>query len=444
MLPAAYDVHCARLENGLELFLLPAADVPLVAVSVWYRVGSRHDPPGHSGMAHLLEHMLYKGSARYPRGEYDRRLHAEGAVHNASTWFDRTQFAILLGADRYRLALELEADRMRGALLSASDVRDEIGVVLHELQAGRDEPGARFFEELHTVAWPRHPYGRPVAGWAGEVAALDAAALRRFYDDHYWPDNAYLVIAGDFEIGRMQADIDATFGSIRARPGTAGTAGTDPATCAATAAGPQDARDGHAQVDLAPGERRFELRRVGGQEEITFAYRVPGRADRDAYALDLLAQLLGHGRTSRLYRALVAPGHAVHVAAENMSLLRDPYFFCLDVEPVPGVPATCLEALVEAEIARLGREPVAAAELASVCKRVRADFILRSERLAARTALVGELEASVGWTYLSTYLERLAAVTPHELLAAARRCLQPDRRVIGHYRPRPAPVDGGQ
>jgi zinc protease len=408
-----------RCENGLLVLMLEAETAPVVCVSVWFRAGSRHDPSGGSGAAHLLEHMMFKGTPQYPKGEYDRILHALGGINNASTWLDRTNYYVLIGNDRYTTALELEADRMRGARLDANDLEDERGVVLNELDSGQDEPASALVDQLVAMAFLKHPYRRPVIGWRADVEAISQDELSGFYDRYYQPGNAFLVVVGQFRREEMIAAIERTFGTIP--PGPDGIA--------------SPAREAPQR-----GERRFELRKAGEQELWAAAYRTPQRADEDALLMDVLAQVLGHGRTSRLYKALVDSGLAVHVSAENQSMPADPYLFFLDVEPAQGVEIARIEEVVDAETARLCREPIREEELRRARKRARVDFTSRRDSVSALAFLIGELEVSTGWGYLQGYLDRLEQVTPEQVKDAAARHLVRDRRTVGHFRP----TDGGE
>jgi len=412
--PSRLDVTEHRCENGLLALLLPANTAPVVCVSVWYRAGARHDVPDRSGCAHLLEHMMFKGTDRHPKGDYDRILHALGGINNASTWLDRTNYYILIGADRYEAALELEADRMRGALLTEADLEDERPVVLNELDRSEDDPGAALFDRLLAMAFLRHPYRRPVIGWRQDVEAISCADLRTFYDRYYQPGNAFLTVVGAFEPAEMCAAIDRHFGSIPA-------AETRPER--RIVEGPQR------------GERRFELRKAGEQDIVGIAYRAPQRTENDAFAMDVLAQVLGHGRTSRLYKALVETGIAVSVATENQSMPADPFLFLFDIEPADGVSPAQVEEVLDAEIARLAREPISKRELERAQKRARVDFVMRRDSVSSLAFLIGELEVTAGWQLALTYLRRLEHVTPIDVMDAAEKYLTREQRTVGHFRP---------
>lgn len=403
-----------RCDNGLLSLLLESPTAPVVCLSVWYRAGAKHDPAGESGVAHLLEHMMFKGTDRHPKGDYDRILHSLGAMNNASTWLDRTNYYILIGNDRYAAALELEADRMRGARLSGEDLKDERTVVLNELDQSKDDPGTALFERLLALTFLEHPYRRPVVGWRQDVESITRADLQGFYDHYYQPNNAFLAVVGDFRTAEMIKAIERTFGSIP--PG-------DPPAARSVTEPPQR------------GERRFELRRAGQQELLGISYRAPQRGDAAALAMDVLAQVLGHGRTSRLYKALVETGLAVHASAENQSISADPFLFLLDIEPASGVELSRIEQAIDREIGRLASEPISDREIQRARKRARVGFIMRRDSVSALAFLIGEFEVACGWRLLQTYLEQLDAVMPEQVMKAARRYLVRDERTLGHFRP---------
>ncbi len=403
-----------RLSNGLYVLMQEAHDAPIVCVSVWYRVGSRHDPLGQAGLAHMLEHMTYKGTVGHARGEYDRILHECGAITNASTTFDRTNYYLLIGSDRYPIALQLESDRMRGALLAQTDLRDEQTVVDNEIQRSEDDPPSALFERLQSLAFRQHPYGRPVLGWHETVVSLTEADLRVFYDQYYQPGNAFVVVTGDFRPAELSAHLGETFGGIPPAPAP---------------------RVHPASESPQRGERRFELRRAGSQELLIIAYKIPARDHPASYALDVLAQTLGHGRTARLYRRLIEPGLAVDVGAENQALSVDPFLFIIDIDLAREADAERVIGVVDEEIARLTEKPLEEVELARARKRARADFIMRRDRVSARAFLLGECEAALSWRFAQTYLDRLDEVTAEQAREAARRYLVRDERTIGHFRP---------
>ncbi len=409
-----FDIIEHKCDNGLSVLLLPAETAPVVCVSVWYRAGSRHDAEGKSGTAHLLEHMMFKGTDRYAKGAYDSVLHALGASNNASTWLDRTNYYILIGSDRYETALELEADRMRGILLREEDLKDERPVVLNELDRNADDPGCTLVDRVLATAYSQHPYRRPVIGARADVENITRTDLLTYYDQYYQPDNAFLVIVGQFVPEEMIEAIERQFGSL-----PSGVSRSAP-----------DSLIEPRQSE----ERRFEISRSGQQDLLGIAYHAPQRSDYDAYAMDILAQVLGHGRTSRLYKGLVESGLAVHASAENQSMPADPFLFLLDIELADGVEAERALTAVDREISGLFTQPVSERELKRALKRARVDFIMRRDSVSALAFLLGEFEISTGWRYLETYQDNLSRVTPAQVSAAAERYLTSHSRTVGYLR----------
>jgi len=400
--------------NGLRALLLKRNTAPVICVSVWFRVGAGDDPPGQSGLAHLLEHMMFKGSERFPKGVYDQRLHVLGALSNASTWLDRTNYYVLIGSDRFEAALELEADRLRGACLTAADLADERTVVLNELDQGRDDPATALYEALIEHSFQEHPYRRPVIGLRREVEQIQISDLKRFYDAYYQPENAFLVVVGSFDTDTMRHKLDEHFGRL---PSVAVNRPSRP-------------------IESAPREERhFELRRAGGQEIHSLAYHGAPRTHADALTLDVLAQVLGHGRTSRLYRSLVDKNLAVHVSAENLSMPVDPFLFMIDIEPADGVAPEVILEVYDREVARLAEKPVSERELQRARKRARVDFAMRRDRVSALAFLIGEFEVAAGWQALNRYLDELDQVTPDDIIRSARTYLSGTRRIRGRFLP---------
>lgn len=408
-------VHDVTLPNGLKVLLKEAHHAPIVCVSVWYRAGSKHESAGTTGLAHLLEHMMFKGTSRHGKGEFDRILKENGAVNNASTWLDRTNYYEIIAADRVEIALELEADRMRGALFTQQDLIDEMPVVRNELERGEDNPHRKLFRNVQSMAFLAHPYHWPTIGWRSDVEAITARDIRAYYDTYYHPNNAYLVIVGDFKIADMMALVERHFGAIPAGP-------TPPVP--RTVEAPQR------------GERRFTLREAGGTPYFLAGFKAPEATHEDIYALDLLAQILGQGRTSRLFEALVKTRLATSASAFNMAKdTSDPFLFFVNAETAPGADRDAVEAALWKEIDRLKDGLVTADELRRAKKQNRVDFIYARDRMENLAFAIGESEITTGYEYLGSYLDRINAVGPEQIREVARKYLIEDTRTVGWYVP---------
>jgi len=411
---AASPITEATLDNGLKVLLIEAHHAPIVVVSAWYRAGSKHESYGTTGLAHLLEHMMFKGTAKYGKGEYDRVLKINGGDNNASTWFDRTNYYAVIAADRAEIALELEADRMRNALFTEKDLADEMPVVRNELERSEDSPESELYDVMTATAFREHPYHHPTIGWRSDVESITAAQIHSFYDRFYWPNHSFLVVAGDFAPQEMLAKVRKHFGPIPS-------GGVAPAVV--TVEPPQK------------GERRFTLRETGRTEHLMVAYHVPRAGEPDSYALDLLGQILGSGRTARLYQALVEPGLAVSVDADNEGPMADPVLFTLGVAIKEGETPAAVEAAIDSELERVKSEPVTAAELARAVKQNKVQFIFSRDRVISQAFRLGEAEIGPGYRFLDSYLERVQAVTPADLQRVARTYLVRDNRSVGLYLP---------
>jgi len=287
--------------NGLRVLLVPDRCVPVVAVCVVYHVGSRNEGVGTTGSTHLLEHLLFKGSRSFNADNGSavaRVLERVGATFNATTWFDRTNYYEIVPPEHVELALEIEADRMRHALLRPEDLSAELTVVANEFSRGENDPFDVLLKESFAVAFREHPYHHPTIGWRGDIDHATIERLRHFYDTFYYPDNATLILVGDFEREKTLGLIAGHFGSLPGAPA--------PLPEVVTWEPPQQ------------GERRFIVRRAG-----EVGWVAPEAKHPDTHALAVLADAVAAGVTSRLYQKLVETGRCLDVQAVSWQL-RDP------------------------------------------------------------------------------------------------------------------------
>src|SRR5215472_5785571 len=299
-----------RLENGLDILLFPDKTKPKVTVNVTYLVGSRHEGYGETGMAHLLEHMVFKGTTK--RGDIKVELANHGAQFNGSTSFDRTNyFEVLTASDEnLRYALEMEADRMVNSKIAKSDLDSEMTVVRSEFEMGENSPLRVLEERVMSTAFLWHGYGRSPIGSRSDIEHVPIENLQAFYRRYYQPDNAVLVVAGKFDPDKTLSWINDAFGSIPKPTRTLNPTYTQEPT--------QD------------GERDVVLRRVGDEQWLILAYHIPAGSHPDSAALEILSGILDEQPAGRLYKALVDSKKAVSVGADN-SQLHDPSLFTVDV-----------------------------------------------------------------------------------------------------------------
>jgi zinc protease len=309
------------LPNGLKVLTKEVRNAPVVSFSVWYRVGSRNEHTGITGVSHLLEHMLFKGTKKYGLGEISRTLFVNGASFNASTYYDWTNYYETLASDRLELAMQIESDRMTNSRIDKGELESEMTVVRSELEGRENSPGTLLFQAVVAAAFQAHPYQWPVIGWRSDVENVPRDAIYDYYRAHYGPNNATVVIVGDFETEQALEMVRKYFGKIKGIP---------------------TPRQVYTQEPPQRGERRVTVRRGGSLPMAMVAYRGPAANSPDFYALDVLAMVLGEGRTSRLYQNLVEKQIATGADAGAPSL-RDPFLFYLSATARPGTTAERLE-----------------------------------------------------------------------------------------------------
>jgi zinc protease len=405
------------LPNGLTVLIKEVRSAPVVSFSVWYRVGSRNEHTGITGVSHLLEHMMFKGTRQYGLGEIARTLFLNGATFNASTYYDWTNYYATIAADRLELAMRIEADRMVNSRIDKADLDAEMTVVRSELEGGENSPGRLLYQAVVSVAFQAHPYNWPVIGWRSDVENVSRDAIYQYYRAHYGPGNAVAVIVGDVAAADALRLVRQYFGSIKPIPKPPDVYTVEP---------PQR------------GERRVIVRRSGSLPMVLIAWKGPPALHPDTYALDVVQAVLGEGRTSRLYQALVEKGVASRVDAGAPSL-RDPFLFYVSATARPGITAEQLETALLEEVERVTSTPITDEELARVQRRAEADFVFQTSSVSAQARQLGYWAMIGDWRYLTTYLDRIRALTPADVQAVARRTFVVDTRTIGHF----IPSDGG-
>ena len=415
-------VRETRLPNGLRVLTKEVRSAPVVSFGIWYQVGSRNEHNGITGISHLLEHMMFKGTQRYRLGEIARTLFLNGASFNANTFYDWTSYFETLAADRLSLAIELEADRMFNSRIDKADLDSEMTVVRSELEGGENDPETLLRQAVTAAAIQAHPYHWPVIGWRSDVEQMPREALREYYRAHYGPNNATVVIVGDFETTRALDLVTKHFGSIQPIAAPPPVYTTEPEQ---------------------RGERRIVVNQAGALPIVTLAYKVPAASHPDFYALDVLGTVLGEGRTGRLYQALVETELASSVDAGAPSL-RDPFLFYVTATARPGVSAPKLEAAMLDEIERIKTAPITAEELARATRRIESSFAYQTESVTAQARELGYWAMVADWRYLATYMDRIRALTPEAVQTVANRYFLTDKLTVGHFvpslaEPSPAP-----
>ncbi|MGQ9599819.1 MAG: M16 family metallopeptidase [Anaerolineae bacterium] len=413
------------LDNGLTILLKESRHAPVITFWMWYRVGSRNEVPGITGIAHWTEHMLFKGSEAFPKGEIDRQIARNGGMMNGMTWLDFTTFFETLPADRIDLGLRIEADRMINALFDPEEVERERTVIISERQGYENDPTFLLGEEVVAAAFRIHPYRHETIGDLCDLQTITRDDLWRHYQTYYGPNNAIAIAVGDFETERMSARIEELFEPIPARANPSAVNRPEP---------PQR------------GERRVRLEGPGNTAYLQVAYHAPAAGDLDFFPMVILSTVLtGAGgmhlsappppnRSSRLYRALVETELAASVSG-SLSPMLDPFLYSISATVRAGRGLEEVEAALDQEVDRIVREPISTEELHTAIKQAKAQFAYSSESVTNQGFWLGlsSIIASTDW--FETFLDRLEAITVQDVHRAANTYLLRRNRTVGYYIP---------
>jgi zinc protease len=423
------DVSHFTLGNGLQLVVIPDHRVPVITHMIWYKVGAADESPGKSGIAHFLEHLMFKGTAKHPIGRFSQRVSDIGGQENAFTSSDYTGYFQRVPRDQLATVMEFEADRMTGLVLTDAVVVPELDVVLEEYnQRVANSPGARLSQEMQAALYLNHPYGRPVIGWRQEIEKLNREDALAFYRRFYTPNNAVVVVAGDVTAEAAKALAETTYGAIALR------AEIGPRLR------PQEPEQ-RAVRQLTLADRRVE------QPSVQRHYLAPSAATAksgESEALEVLAHVLGTGANSRLYRELVVnQAIAVNSGAWYQGSSLDMSKFGVYGTPRPGVELSRVERAIDAVIAEIAASGITADELERSKTRLIADSVYAQDSQSALARWYGAA-LTTGSTVddIRTWPDRVRAVSPGAVQEAARAWLSNGRSVTGYLvKELPQPVE---
>jgi zinc protease len=405
-----------RLGNGMEVVLVPNHRVPVVTQMVWYRVGSADEPLGKSGLAHFLEHLMFKGTDKLAAGEFSRILARNGGTENAFTSYDYTGYYQTIAASRLELVMKMEADRMTGLKLTPDDVKTERKVILEERrQRTENNPAAILGEYVNAALYLNYPYRRPVIGWDREIRNLGRRDVQAFYRRWYRPDNAVLVVAGDITVKKLKPMAERTYGRIPRPPGPPLESrlklrGFEPPQNAPRRVTLRDSRvrqPAWSRAYLAPGYIQSPAGWNGGK----------GARPSDVYALQVLSEVLGGGATSPIYRSLVVERKlAVGAGVEYQPGGLGPAVFSLYASPQPGVSMEKLEAAVDEEIGKLLKHGLSEKQVNRAKGRLEASAIYARDSLGTGARVLGEALATKRTAQdVEAWPDRIRAVTTPEV-----------------------------
>lgn len=414
------------LRNGMKVLLKEIHTAPLISTWLWYRVGSRDEVTGNTGISHWTEHMQFKGTPRFPGAVLDKAISREGGTWNAFTFLDWTTYFETLPADKIDLALRLEADRMVNSKFDAKEVASERTVIISEREGSENEPLFKLGEAIQQTAFRVHPYHHEVIGDMADLHSMTRDDLYEHYRTHYVPNNAVMAVAGDFDTKSMLKRIKDLFEPIPRRKKLP------------RLARPEPEQEGEVRLMVeGPGETAY----------IQVAYRFPNAAHPDFFALTVLDSLLagpnnlnmfGGGisnKTSRLYRALVDKEYAVGISGGSAATI-DPFLYTFTITVHPKrKPEEALAAL-DAQIQKVQDELVSREEVARAIKQARALFAYGSENITNQAFWLGYAEMFATYDWFLTYLDKLARVTTKDVQRVARKYFQRKSRVVGIYQPK--------
>lgn len=391
---------------------------PVVTFMVTYQVGSRNEAVGHTGATHLLEHLMFKGSRNFRREKGNgiwEVLQSLGAIINATTWLDRTNYFELVPAEHLQKAVEIEADRMRGLLLRDEDRQPEMTVVRNEFERGENEPFEVLDKNIWATAYQAHPYHHATIGWRSDIENIPTGRLKEFYDTFYWPNNATVTVIGDFNPGKALGMIRTHFGPI---PRSS-----------------QKIPYVYTQEPRQEGPRRLVVRRAGETPVVGVAHKSPPGIHPDTYPLQILARILVSGKTSRLYRSLVDRGLATDLFLWCQPL-KDNGLFITYAFVAPGIGVQRVEDEIIRGYNRVKAKGVTDEELSRAKAGVRAETAFSRDGSYSVASNLNEAIGIGDWTFYTTYLERVEAVETPDVQRVAEIYLNEDQRTTGLFLPK--------
>ena len=401
-----------RLKNGMQVLILKEPRAPLVTHQVWYRVGSRNEELGKTGLSHLTEHLMFKDTHKFKAKEFSRLVQKAGGRDNAFTSKDYTAYFQNGPKTELKRWMEMEADRMRGLKADKTAFETEKKVVLEERRLRtEDDPVSFLMEDTVATAYKAHPYQWPIIGWYHDLESLTHDDFLKYYNTFYQPNNATLVVVGDIDPKQVLAWAEGTYGRIPPGPQVP----------------PVTAKEPHQY-----GERRVLVQREAQLPYLVMAYHVPNWENPDAFVLELLANLLSQGRSSRIYHTLVYKKRLALEAGADYDLdTANNSIFLFYGQPLPGKTVAQVERALDAEIKKLQTDLVEPKELEKAKNQVTASFFMSMDSLFYRGMVLGKLATAARWDLVKEFIPKIQQVTAEDILRVARQYFVPDNRTIG-------------
>lgn len=408
----ALPINEYMLDNGLKVLIVEDHKAPTATFQVWYRVGSRDEKTGKTGLSHLLEHMMFKGTKNHGPKTFAQTIQRAGGTDNAFTSKDYTGYFELLASDRISLPIELEADRMQNLILTKESVLSERDVVMEERRMRyEDDPQNFVMEEVFAAAFKNHSYRWPVIGWMSDLRKLNPDDLVSHYRTYYAPNNAVIIVVGDVNQQQILEKIRTTFGSIPAGP---------------------PLPELVVEEDEQKGERRIYVKKEAELPYVLSVYKVPNITHEDGFALDVLGSILSDGKSSRLYRSLVYEKQiAISAWAGYEGLYKNPFLFFSGATAGQGKKIEDVEKALLDEIEKIKNELPLTQEVQRAKNQVEASFIMQQDSIYMQARTIGSFEMTVGWKFIDKYLEGIRRVTPEDVSRIAKKYLVDEQKTTG-------------
>ena len=411
-------------KNGLTVLFLENHNAPVITFMVTYRVGSRNEAIGHTGSTHLLEHLMFKGSEQFNKEKGTaiwNVLQDVGAMINATTWFDRTNYFELLPKEHLPQAVKIEADRMRSAFIRDDDRKSEMTVVRNEFERGENDPWEALDKNIWATAYQAHPYHHSTIGWRSDIENVPTERLKEFYDTFYWPNNATVTVIGDFDKAKTLVLLDQKFGSISRSPHTI--------------------PEMYTTEPIQEGPRRITVKRAGEMPIIGIAHKIPEGTNKDIYALQILGRILGYGKTSRFYKRFIDTGLAADVNVWSYPLhdngLFITYLFIAGDDSCEDVEKEILD-----EYAKIISDGVDVEELQRAKSQINAQTAFTRDGTYSVASNLNEAIALGDWTYYTTFLKKVENVSIDDIRRVANTYLKEDQSTTGFFIPKPSDQNG--
>ncbi len=418
------EVTEAMLDNGMKILVKPDHRAPVVVAQVWYRIGSSYEPDGITGVSHVLEHMMFKGTKKFGKGEFNRIIAENGGSDNAFTGRDYTAYFQTLEKSRLPISMELESDRMRGMLLDEGEFTKELQVVIEERRMRtEDKAESKVYEKFNEAAFPGHPYGRPVIGWMRDLKKLKVSDLQKWYQRFYSPSNAILVVVGDVVPEEVIAMAKKYYGPVKSSPVET------PKTF---------------KVAKQTATKRITVKAPANLPYMILGFHVPAVADKpknewEPYALELLSAILDGGSAARFADRLIR-GQQVATA---VSTSYDPFarlagYFLVDGNPARGTGMAILEKAILEQLEQLKKEQVSDSELKRVKAQVIAASIYERDSVFYQGMKLGLMETTLNdWRLTEEHADRLRAVTAKQIMMVAKKYFLPENMTVAVLDPQP-------